>query len=123
MKGGVAMMVGALLRAQAHGGAPGDLVLAVLADEEACGVVGARWLVESHPQLFAGIRHAIGESGGVSLHLGRRRFYPIIVSEKPRCQIGATLPGPGRHGSIPPPGGAMAKPAAQLTKLDSNPLP
>src|SRR2546428_298585 len=63
MKGGVAMMVGALLRAQAHGGAPGDLVLAVLADDEAGGVAGARWLVESHPQLFAGIRHAIGESG------------------------------------------------------------
>ncbi|OLC23694.1 MAG: hypothetical protein AUG06_02360 [Actinobacteria bacterium 13_1_20CM_2_65_11] len=123
MKGGVAMMVGALLRAQAHGGAPGDLVLAVLADEEAGGVAGARWLVESHPQLFAGIRHAIGESGGVSLHLGGRRFYPIMVSEKRGCQMVVTLRGPGGHGSIPARGGAMAKLGELLTKLDSSRLP
>src|SRR2546428_12831747 len=110
MKGGVAMMVGALLRAQAHGGAPGDLVLAVLADEEAGGVAGARWLVESHPQLFAGIRHAIGESGGVSLHLGGRRVYPVMVSEKRRRPMVGTLPGPGGPGSLPPPGGAGATP-------------
>ena len=37
MKGGVAMLVNAALRANARGGAPGDLILAVLADEEAGG--------------------------------------------------------------------------------------
>src|SRR2546428_13432331 len=96
MKGGVAMMVGALLRAQAHGGAPGDLVLAVLADEEAGGVAGAGGLVESHPQLFAGIRHAIRESGGVALHLGGPRAYPIIVSVKGGCHhVGPLCRTPG----------------------------
>src|SRR6266851_63706 len=109
MKSGVAMMVGALIRAQARGGAAGDLVLAVLADEEAGGACGARWLVDAHPELFTGIRHAIGESGGVALHLGGRRFYPIMVSEKRGCQMLVTLRGPGGHGSIPARGGAMAK--------------
>jgi acetylornithine deacetylase/succinyl-diaminopimelate desuccinylase-like protein len=123
MKSGVAMMVSAILQAHANGGAPGDLVLAVLADEEAGGNQGAKWLVENHPQLFAGIKHGIGESGGVVQHLGGRRFYPIMVSEKRGCQILATLRGPGGHGSIPTHGGAMAKLGALLTKLDTAHLP
>ena len=123
MKSGVAMMVGALLRAQARGGAPGDLVLAVLADEEAGGIAGARWLVHAHPNLFAGIRHAIGESGGVALHLGGRRFYPVMVSEKRGCQMLVTLRGAGGHGSIPAHGGAMAKLGELLTRLDTGRLP
>jgi acetylornithine deacetylase/succinyl-diaminopimelate desuccinylase-like protein len=123
MKGGVAMMVSAFLEAQARGGAPGDLVLVVLADEEAGGNQGAKWLVDNHPELFSGIKHGIGESGGVVQHLGGRRFYPIMVSEKRGCQILATLRGPGGHASIPAHGGAMAKLGGMLTKLDSARLP
>ena len=123
MKSGVAMMVGALIRAQARGGAAGDLVLAVLADEEAGGACGARWLVDAHPELFTGIRHAIGESGGVALHLGGRRFYPIMVSEKRGCQMLVTLRGAGGHGSVPAHGGAMAKLGELLTRLDASRLP
>src|ERR1700686_123976 len=52
MKGGVAMMVNAVLQANAKGGAPGDLILAVLADEEAGGNQGAKFMVEKHPDLF-----------------------------------------------------------------------
>src|SRR5260370_7672725 len=123
MKSGVAMMVGALMRAQARGGAAGDLVRAVLADEEAGGICGARWLVDAHPELFTGIRHAIGESGGVALHVGGRRFYPIMVSEKRGCQMQLTLRGPGGHGSIPARGGAMAKLGQLLSRLDGARLP
>ena len=123
MKGGVAMMVSALMQAKARGGAPGDLVLAALADEEAGGNQGAKWLVDKHSELFSGIKHAIGESGGVVQHLGGRRFYPIMVSEKRGCQVLATLRGPGGHGSIPSHGGAMAKLGALLAKLDSARLP
>jgi acetylornithine deacetylase/succinyl-diaminopimelate desuccinylase-like protein len=123
MKGGVAMMVSALLEAHSRGGAPGDLVLAALADEEAGGIQGARWLVEKHPELFTGIKHAIGESGGVVQHIGGKRFYPIMVSEKRGCQVLATLRGPGGHGSIPARGGAMARLGALLTKLDTARLP
>ncbi|TMD33304.1 MAG: M20/M25/M40 family metallo-hydrolase [Chloroflexi bacterium] len=123
MKSGVAMMVGAALRAQARGGAPGDLVLAALADEEAGGIVGAKWLVDAHPELFTGVRHAIGESGGVALHLGGRRFYPIMVSEKRGCQMVVTLRGPGGHGSVPARGGAMARLGELLIRLDGSRLP
>jgi acetylornithine deacetylase/succinyl-diaminopimelate desuccinylase-like protein len=123
MKGGVAMLVNAALRANARGGAPGDLILAVLADEEAGGVFGARWIVDTHPELFAGVRHGIGEGGGEAQYLEGRRFYPIMVSEKRGCQMVVTLRGPGGHGSIPAHGRAMAKLGDVITRLDRNRLP
>jgi acetylornithine deacetylase/succinyl-diaminopimelate desuccinylase-like protein len=100
MKGGVAMLVHAFLRAcelqLEH-----DVVLTVLADEEAGGVAGARFLVEERPELFAGVTHALGEFGATSLSLAGRRFYPIQVAEKQICTLRATLRGPGGHGSVP----------------------
>jgi acetylornithine deacetylase/succinyl-diaminopimelate desuccinylase-like protein len=123
MKGGVAMLVNAALRASARGGAPGDLILAVLADEEAGGVFGAKWIVDTHPELFAGVRHGIGEGGGEAQYLEGRRFYPIMVSEKRGCQMVVTLRGPGGHGSIPARGRAMAKLGDVITRLDRNRLP
>jgi acetylornithine deacetylase/succinyl-diaminopimelate desuccinylase-like protein len=123
MKGGVAMLVNAALRANARGGAPGDLILAVLADEEAGGVFGAKWIVDTHPELFAGVRHGIGEGGGEAQYLEGRRFYPIMVSEKRGCQMVVTLRGPGGHGSIPAHGRAMAKLGDVITRLEQNRLP
>ena len=124
MKGGVAMMLAALLRAKAEGAAlPGDVVLAVLSDEESGGHFGARFLVEEHADLFDGIRYAIGEFGGFSLHLGGRRFYPIMVAEKQVCRVKAIVRGPGGHGSMPVRDGAMAGLSRLLGRLDRHRLP
>ena len=82
---------------------PGDLLLCVLADEEAGGDLGARFLVEEHPELFAGIRFALGEFGGFSLTIGGQRFYPIQVAEKQICWLKATVRGAGGHGALDQP--------------------
>src|ERR671917_1957852 len=90
MKGGVAMMLAAFLRAKAEGLAPpGDVLLLVLSDEESGGDYGAKYLVEEHARLFDGVRYALGEFGGFSLYVGRRRFYPIQVAEKQLCFLRA----------------------------------
>ena len=124
MKNGVAMMVSAFLRAKREGvRLPGDLLLVVLADEEAGGLEGAAWLTDNHPELFAGVRHTIGEGGGYSNIVGGVRFYPIMVSEKRGCQVLATLRGPGGHGSLPMRGGAMAKLGEVLLTLNRSRLP
>jgi acetylornithine deacetylase/succinyl-diaminopimelate desuccinylase-like protein len=124
MKGGVAMMLSAVLRAKAEGAAtPGDVVLAIISDEEAGGDYGAKFLVSQHGEHFAGIRYAIGEVGGFTFHLGGQRFYPIGVAEKGVCWMRATLRGPGGHGSLPVRGGAMAKLARLLRGLDERRLP
>lgn len=124
MKGGVAMMLAAFLRAKLEQTPPaGDVMLLILSDEEAGGDHGARWLTQNHPELFAGIRHAIGEFGGFSLTVGGKRFYPIQVAEKQLCWLKATLHGEGGHGSLSVRGGAMAKLGRMLSRLDRNRLP
>jgi acetylornithine deacetylase/succinyl-diaminopimelate desuccinylase-like protein len=124
MKGGIAMMLSAFLRAKAEGLAlPGDVVLTIVSDEEAFGDFGARFLVENHPHLFDGIRFAIGEFGGFLLYVGKKKFYPIMVAEKQRCWLKATVYGDGGHGSLPARGGAMAKLSRLLQKLDKYRLP
>ena len=124
MKGGVAMMLAAILRAKTeHASLPGDVILAVVSDEEAGGDFGARYLVESHAHLFESARYAIGELGGFSLPIAGRRFYPIQVAEKQICWMKATLRGPAGHGSLPLRGGAMAKMARLVRQLDEKRLP
>lgn len=124
MKGGVAMMLSAFARARAENPAPpGDVILTVLSDEEVGGEHGARYLVENHAHLFEGVRYALGEVGGFTMHLGGKRFYPIQVLEKQCSTIQATLRGPAGHGSLPLHGGAMAKLGLLLQQLDSQRLP
>ena len=124
MKGGVAMMLAAFLRAKYEGLSPrGDLILTLVSDEEAGGDFGARYLVENHPELFSGVRYAIGEFGGFTLYAAGRRFYPIMVAEKQICWMKATVHGPGGHGSMPVRGGAMAKLGRLLLRLDRARLP
>ncbi len=124
MKGGVAMMLAAFLRAKADGFMPpGDIVLAILSDEEGLGGYGAQYLVENHADLLKGIRYALGEFGGFTFYVGRRRFYPIMVAEKQWCSIKASVCGMSGHPSVPIRNGAMAKLAGLLNQLNRYPLP
>ena len=104
MKGGVAMMLAAFMRAAtAASQPPGDVILCVLADEEAGSDHGADFLVREHAELFEGVRYALGEFGGFTMQIAGRRFYPIMVAEKQVCWTRATLRGPAGHGSLPSP--------------------
>ena len=124
MKAGVAMMVHAFLRAKAEGIEPaGDLVLAVLADEEAGGDLGAAHLVRERPDLLEGVQYALGEFGGFTMEVAGRRFSPIQVAEKQVCWVKATIRGPGGHGSLPMRGGTAARLAKLLRTLDRKRLP
>ena len=124
MKGGVAMMLAAFLRAKLEAlNLPGDVILAIVCDEEAGGFFGSKYLVENHADLFEGVQYALGEFGGFTIYVGKQRFYPIMVAEKQMCWMKATVRGAGGHGSIPVRGGAMAKLSQLLQRLDKNRLP
>jgi acetylornithine deacetylase/succinyl-diaminopimelate desuccinylase-like protein len=102
MKGGVAMMLAACLRAQADPHSlSGDVVLALVADEETGGEYGAQYLVEEHSTYFSDIRYAIGESGGSPFYIGEKKLVPIQVQEKQVCWLKVTLSGVGGHASTP----------------------
>jgi acetylornithine deacetylase/succinyl-diaminopimelate desuccinylase-like protein len=119
MKGAVAMYVSAFLRAARGDAKPrGDVILAVLSDEENGGDFGARFLTEQHAELFSGVRYAIGEAGGMARTIGGRRFYPIQVAEKRMCWMKATVRGPAGHAAQVHRGGTMARVAKLLRDLD-----
>lgn len=124
MKGGLAMMLSAAMRAKVEKHAPeGDLVIAVLSDEEAGGDIGAKYLVENHPEQFAGIRYGIGEFGGYPMYIGNKKFYPIQIAEKQACWMKATFKGPCGHGAMPLRGGAMSKLARFISGIEKHRLP
>ncbi|MEX2647116.1 MAG: M20/M25/M40 family metallo-hydrolase [Gaiellaceae bacterium] len=117
MKSGVAMLLQAFLRARELP-LKGDLMLAILADEEAGGFDGARFLAEERAETFAGVRYALGEFGAFSLPIAGRRFYPIQVAEKQRCLLSARLRGTGGHGSVPVRGRTTGRLGEVLRRLD-----
>jgi acetylornithine deacetylase/succinyl-diaminopimelate desuccinylase-like protein len=99
-----------------------DIIFAAVADEEAGCDYGSRFLVENHPDLVRA-EYAIGESGGYTLHLGGRIFYPIQVAEKGICWVRARATGEAGHGSMPREDSAIIKLAHAIAKLGDEGLP
>ena len=100
MKGMDAMML-AVLRDMARSGRrpPRDLVFAFLADEEAGGLKGARFLVDTRPGLFDGVTEAISEVGGFSIDIEGQRCYLLQTAEKGITWLRLLAHGRAGHGS------------------------
>src|SRR3954452_6455275 len=80
---------------------PRDIVLAFLADEEAGGTFGARYLVDHHPDLFEGVTEAISEVGGFSFTVNEQlRLYLIETAQKGMHWMKLTVDGSAGHGSM-----------------------
>jgi acetylornithine deacetylase/succinyl-diaminopimelate desuccinylase-like protein len=100
MKGMDAMMLTVLGELHRSGRRPRrDLVVAFFADEEAGGVYGARWLVDHHPELFAGATEAVSEVGGFSTEIRGQRAYLLQTAEKGLSWLNLTANGAPGHGS------------------------
>ncbi len=124
MKGGAVMMIDSMVKLAASGEQPaGDIILAILSDEEDGGAMGAQFLVEEHPALFDGVKYAIGEFGAFPITLAGVRFYPIQIAERVSVKFDLTMRGKGGHGSLPVNGGAMALLGRTLRRLDRKRLP
>ncbi|NYE96426.1 acetylornithine deacetylase/succinyl-diaminopimelate desuccinylase-like protein [Psychromicrobium silvestre] len=107
MKDMVAMTMVTLLNWAESGLRPRrDIVVAFVADEEDKGDYGAGWLVDEHPELFAGVQAAIGESGGTANLLTAQdgssvRLYPVAAAERGTLHIRVRAEGNSGHGSRP----------------------
>ncbi len=88
---------------------PRDLVVAFFADEENGGVYGSHWMVDNHPELFAGATEAVSEVGGYSIDVGGKRAYLLQTGEKALVWIKLTARGTTAHGSRVIPDNAVTK--------------
>ena len=102
MKDFAAMIVAALRRLVGEGFQPDrDVVLAFFADEEAGSDLGSSWLVDEHPEVFAGVDTALGEGGGYSIDIAGGRAYFMNTGEKGVLTLELTARGTAGHGSLP----------------------
>ncbi|HEU5474679.1 MAG TPA: M20/M25/M40 family metallo-hydrolase [Actinophytocola sp.] len=129
MKDMCAMVLTVLRRWAAEGRRPRrDVVLAFLADEEDRGDYGAHWLVEAHPELFAGCTAAISESGGYTVPLRSAsgepvHLYPVGTAERGTAHLMLTATGRAGHGSRRNDDNAVVKLIGALSRLAGHTWP
>ncbi len=75
----------------------GDLILLIVADEEAGGSYGANWMLKNHPTLVQ-TDFLVTESGGISLTPGKIAF---MIGEKGGAWKRISFKGTPGHGSMP----------------------
>lgn len=114
-----------VVRARQRAGAIPDrpITLVFTADEEAGSLLGAHWLVEHRPELFAGITEAVGEVGGFSVPVGGRRLYLIQTGEKGINWLRLRARGTQGHGSMANPDNAVTHLARSLVALAEHDWP
>ncbi|HSQ18282.1 MAG TPA: M20/M25/M40 family metallo-hydrolase, partial [Anaerolineales bacterium] len=93
-----------------------DVILAAIADEEAGFTHGSQFLVEKYPKLIDA-EYALTEAGGMTVHLGKTRLYPIQVAEKSVCWLRMRTRGKPGHGSVPHTDNAVFHLAEALEKI------
>jgi acetylornithine deacetylase/succinyl-diaminopimelate desuccinylase-like protein len=125
MKDMVAMTLAVLRRFAREGYVPPrDIVFAFLADEEAGGEYGGRWLVRNRPDLFDGCTEAVGEVGGFSLTLDEdRRVYLVETAEKGIAWMRLRARGRPGHGSFLHDDNAVTKVAEAVARLGNHTFP
>ncbi len=103
---------------------PRDVVLAFVADEEAGGGKGARWLVDNHPELFDGCTEAVGEVGGYSVTLrDDLRLYLIQTAEKGLAWMRLRAHGTPGHGSMVHRDNAVTSVAEAVARIGRHTFP
>jgi acetylornithine deacetylase/succinyl-diaminopimelate desuccinylase-like protein len=101
MKGMTAMELASFLALERSGAKlKRDVILLVLADEEAGMEWGSKWVVDNEPDLIRA-EYALNEVGGFSTTVGGKRLYLVGTGEKGVCWLRLRAKGEPGHGSMP----------------------
>lgn len=92
--------VGAAAVARAGGIPAGELLVVCVADEEAGGTLGAKWLTEEHPEKVR-CDLVVNEGAGEVIPFDDRRLYGVCCAEKGTFRFTITTDGVAGHASIP----------------------
>lgn len=98
-----------------------DLVYLGVADEEAGGGEGAAFLLERHPELFAGVDAVLNEGGLNPTFAGRQRYWGLELVQKRPLWLSVKAGGAAGHASHYTPGSAAHQLIRGLAKLVDRP--
>jgi acetylornithine deacetylase/succinyl-diaminopimelate desuccinylase-like protein len=98
-----------------------DVVLVASADEEAGGFYGAGWLVENHPEIFAGAGLLINE-GGNGEQSDKELLFNVEVTQKVPVWLRLTAVDTPGHGSMPNATSSVTRIVDALHILRENPF-
>jgi acetylornithine deacetylase/succinyl-diaminopimelate desuccinylase-like protein len=99
-----------------------DVILVATADEEAGGLYGAGWLVENHPEIFAGAGLLLNE-GGNGTQSARELVFNVEVTQKVPVWLRLTAVDTPGHGSLPNATSSVTRIVEALNRLRENPFP
>lgn len=99
-----------------------DLILLAVADEEASGTHGMRWITEHLPELVEA-EYALNEGGGMGIDLGQQRIYPCEMAQKGAMRVTLRALGAPGHAAVPHTDLAVRRLAQALEHLMAAPLP
>jgi acetylornithine deacetylase/succinyl-diaminopimelate desuccinylase-like protein len=102
---------------------PYDLVFLALADEEAGGGAGARYLTAQHPELLRDIGYVLNEGGGIMELPDGHALYQVEVAQKAPLWLRLVARGPAGHGSAPSANTATARLVRALARLADHTFP
>jgi acetylornithine deacetylase/succinyl-diaminopimelate desuccinylase-like protein len=121
--GGVLTLLSVLLAKRLGTPLPRDVVLLAVADEEAGGAYGARFLTEHHMELFAGADFVLTEGGAVVEVAPGRFLYGVELAQKAPLWLRVTARGVSGHGGAPPPDTAVNALVRSLSRLAAHRFP
>jgi acetylornithine deacetylase/succinyl-diaminopimelate desuccinylase-like protein len=99
-----------------------DIVFVAAADEEAGGKYGVGWLIENHPQIFAGAGMLLNEGGG-GLRTNGQTVFGVEVTQKVPVWLRLTAVDVPGHGSSPRVTSSVTRLVQALDALYENPFP
>ena len=100
-----------------------DVVFVATADEEAGGLFGAGWLLENHPEVFAGAGLLINEGGSGQISPNGDTVFSVEVTQKVPVWLRMTAVDTPGHGSMPNPTSAVTRVVQAMELLRTNPFP
>ena len=101
-----------------------DVVIAFLADEEAGGNYGAKFLAAKHRDLFDGCTEAISEVGGYSYEINPElRLYLIETAQKGLAWMRLHARGQAGHGSMLNADNAVTRVAQAVARIGAHEFP
>lgn len=98
-----------------------DIIFLATPDEETGGAEGAGWIVQNHPELFAGVGYLLTEGGGIRAPSGiddaRPPIWGVTLTEKAPCWLELRSFGRAGHSSAPTPDAAVPNLIAALDRI------